>query len=185
MKEKSDETVINLVVAGDRDAYSEIVARYNSSIIRYCRSIVLNTHAAEDVAQETFIKAYVNLNSFKRGRKFSSWLYRIAHNESISYIRKHRRETVSDDETIFDRIPDERDGVEKLLDRETSVRELDKALKSLKVKYRQPLVLFYLRNKSYEEISEILRIPSSTVGTRVRRGKTQLREAIENNRRMK
>jgi len=174
-KAKTDDQLVAKILAGDDDAFGEIVDRYQAALNRYVKGIVFSEASAADVVQEAFIKSYVNLRSYRPGKKFSSWLYRIAHNEAISYLRRHRREVTIEDENWFDRIIDDKLEVEKLVDRKINHQKLNVALMKLKEKYRSPLVLSSIEGKSYEEISEILRIPVNTVGTRIRRAKQQLK----------
>jgi RNA polymerase sigma-70 factor (ECF subfamily) len=171
----TDQQIIAKTIAGDVDAYGDLVDSYQGQILRYLTGILLNSHAAEDVAQEAFIKAYVNLKSFKTEKKFSSWLFRIAHNEAISYIRKHRREVASSDDAAYNQISDSRKSALEILDEKIDAQLMRDSVKRLESKYREPLILAAFEDKSYEEISDILRIPIGTVGARISRAKGLLK----------
>ena len=97
----TDEEIIRQVQKGDKEIYARIVKRYQDKLIRYATYLVGDYHLASDVIQETFIKAYVNLNGFNIKRKFSSWIYRIAHNKAVDWIRKNwwRRVMASEENT--------------------------------------------------------------------------------------
>lgn len=173
---KLDRESVAKVKAGDIDAFEGIVSRYQDKLIAYARTIVHDYQAASDVVQNSFIKAYVNLNSYKPEYSFSSWIYRIVHNEAINYIKKHKKELTHDDEEWFDQLPDSgrsvTDEVEKKLLEDKTRYLLDR----VPLKYREPIILYYFSGHSYSEISDILRIPTATVGTRINRGKKLLKK---------
>lgn len=133
---------------------------------------------AADAVQNAFIKAYTNLRSFKTDRKFSSWIYRITHNESINLIKKYKREFRPDDDSWFDMIEDMRIRADEKMDNTMLGKQLQLAIATLPGKYRQPFVLHMHERMSYEEVSEILRLPVATVGTRIHRAKDKLRKEL-------
>lgn len=176
----SDEQLVVKVTSGDKELYAELVQRYQAKLVRYVTNILNgNDAAAQDVVQETFIKAFVNLRSFKVDRKFSSWIYRIAHNEAMNYIKKHKREVQHDDEEWEGKLVDERptqvDDVEKMFNNNS----VKKSLAKLDLKYREPLMLYIYYGNSYEEISEILKMPRATVGVRISRAKDRLKVILK------
>jgi len=178
--QKTDESLVKAITDGNKELYAEIVKRYQEKLIRYARGILNgNQSAAEDVVQETFIKAYMNLKSFKIDRKFSSWIYRITHNEAVNYIKKHKKEIQHDDEEweskIVDYRPSQADEVEKMF----SKKVVKKSLLKLDLKYREPLMLYIYQGSSYEEIGEILKMPIATVGVRIARAKQQLKTILK------
>lgn len=176
---QSDEEIVKQIIAGDIELFAEVIARYQKQLIVYTRRITFSQQAAEDVTQNTFIKTYQNLRGFDTNKKFSSWVYRIAHNEAVNYIRKNKREITTSEEAWFDSKASERESVESVVDKKLSNEVLARALKELPLKYREPVVLHLLEGKSYEEVSDILRIPTATVGTRIRRGKSRLKAIIK------
>jgi len=126
---------------------------------------------ALDIVQETLIKAYINLNGFNIKKSFSAWIYRILHNEAVNALKKHRRETaLPEGFDVADPSHFEND-----MTREESAAMIEKCLKKIPLKYAEPVALYYLGEKSYEEISNILRIPVSTVGVRINRAKKAMR----------
>ena len=163
----SDEKVVNIVRVSDKEAYVEIIKRYQAKLMRYATYIMGNEHIGADVVQEGFIKAYVNLNGFDTKKKFSSWIYRIVHNEAMNILNKRKYQRPMDNQTDFD------SGVnlEDEFIKNELVSHAHHCLEQMPIIYREPLSFFYLEEKSYEEISDILRIPIGTVGTRINRAK--------------
>ena len=174
----SDEALAEHIRADNPEEYREIVLRYEARLLRYVQGILHDADKAADVVQETFIKAFINLNGFNTKLKFSSWIYRIAHNEAINSIRKYAKEFRPDDEAWFDRVEDERELLPEAMDKEISKQQLASSLSKLSLKYRDPVMLHYLEGLSYQEISDVLTIPVATVGTRINRGKGQLKTIL-------
>jgi len=176
---KTDESIASEVQAGDAASFGLLMERYGTKMSRYARRFLFGYEDAEDQVQEVFLKAYANIRSFDPERKFSSWLYRIAHNEFINAIKKRGREPISflDPDTIFPHpVAKERTGDEAEA-RETRAL-LEWGLEKLDPKYREPLVLFHYEEMDYREIAEILRIPVATVGVRLNRGRAALKKAV-------
>ena len=171
----SDEQLVQKIRSEDSELYAEIVKRYQQGLYRYLRYLTNQSAEAEDLIQDVFIKAYRNLFGFDIRRKFSSWIYRIAHNEGVNYLKKAaRRKDVSLEYLDFT-VPAPNDCSENQLTREEIKRKIQKCLGELKPKYRDPLVLYYFEEKSYQEISDILRVPRGTVGTLISRGRSILK----------
>jgi len=171
----SDEELVTRIRTQDENLYGEIVRRYETKLFRYAVSIVRDHDKALDVVQDTFIKAYINLNGFNVKKSFSSWIYRILHNEALNAIKKNSRETKLPDG--FD-TPDPNHFEHELSREETKIM-VRKCLERIPVKYAEPVALHYLADKSYEEISDILRLPIGTVGVRINRAKKAMRELCQ------
>ncbi len=179
----SDAEIVALSLA-HTSAFSEIVMRYEAKLIRYVRRLgVKNSEDQEDVLQEIFIKVYKNLNGFDATFSFSSWIYRIAHNEAISFYRKRKvrpeGHQIADSEEILGWLAADSQSPERVFDVAVSVVALTRALEQLEPKYSDPVLLRYFEHKEYEEISDILKIPVGSVGTLIHRGKKRLLELIE------
>lgn len=172
----SDEELIELVRSQDQELYAEIVKRYQNKLLRYAETIVRNSDQAADVVQQAFIKAFTNLYGFSTKKKFSSWIYRIVHNEAINLIKKHHKEhSLEGNEWPEDIFTDKNQtNAQEQLEEKEIKNAVNQALDLLPIKYRSVLTLSYLEDKSYEEISDILKIPTGTVGTRINRGKKLL-----------
>ena len=167
----------------DRQAYALIVRRWQPVLSRYLRRLLgQSTEAAEDVLQDVFIKVYVNLNDYDHARPFGPWIYRIAHNEALSFIRKRKAEppliTGEDAQLIIERLSDGVD-VQETSDRLRIEEKVRAAINQLDLRYRDVLVLRFLEEKGYDEIAEILHVPSGTVATLINRGTKQLRSALQ------
>jgi len=164
------------------EAYALIVRRYELPLKRYV-SRLLGAHSAhiEDVLQEVFIKAYINLNDYDQKRRFSPWIFRIAHNEAMSLHRKKRTEPqlISGEEglLILERITDATDA-QKNPDAARNEKRLRAAIAGLSRRYRDVIILRYLEERDYEDIADILQLPMGTVATLVSRGKRHLRKAL-------
>jgi len=177
----TDQEIIKRTLT-DRNAYSLIVERYEASLARYIRRLgCSDKDAIKDLLQEIFIKTYLNLNDYDSSLQFSSWIYRIAHNETVSFFRKNStrpRVAISDEElAMFEQVKDEVD-IRLIVEQAHDTRILHDALARLENKYRDVLILRFLEEKSYEEISDILKIPMGTVATLVSRGKAKLKELL-------
>ena len=181
---KTDQELV-IDALSDKHAFSEIVHRYEVSIRRYVRRLGCTDNSdMDDVMQEIFIKVFINLNDYDKGLKFSSWLYRIAHNETITFFRKKNvRPSVltlssEDAEEFFAQLVDGKDFIE-LAYQQDDVHMMRDLLSHLDQKYRGIFMLRFLEEKSYTEISDILKIPEGTVATLINRGKRELRVALE------
>jgi RNA polymerase sigma-70 factor, ECF subfamily len=173
-----------LVVAalGDARAYGLLVRRWEPLLERYVRRILgRDGQAADDVLQEVFLKAYVNLNDFDRTRPFGPWIYRIARNEAISLLRKKKAEppliTGDDALLLLERMPG---GItaQETLDNARIEEQVRTAINGMEPRYREALLLRYLEEKGYDEISDILELPSGTVATLINRGTKMLRATL-------
>lgn len=181
----SDEEAVALALH-EKAFFGHIVLRYEDKLSRYIRRLgVGNEDDRKDVLQNIFIKVYKNLNGFDQSLSFSSWIYRIAHNEAISWYRKtHARpegHLVGDSEDVLALLSSSEDNAEKQFDITVNAEEINRALQALDEKYRDALILRFFEHKEYEEISDILKIPPGTVGTLIYRGKQELKKKLEKN----
>lgn len=165
--EQTDEDVAQYIQVKDKEAYFVIVERYQNKLMRYVNSIVKDDAKAADTVQETFIKAFINLRSFDNKKKFSSWIYRIAHNEALNAIKKNHKEVYFDDDFDF---PSEENITDNFEKNEITAK-VESCINQMSLLYSEPLVLYAMEEKSYTEISDILRIPINTVATRISRAK--------------
>ncbi len=176
MLEKSDEEIVCLVQSGKTDFFGVLIERYEEKIKRYARKFLSNKEDTDDIIQTIFIKAYVNIQSFDIKRKFSSWLYRIAHNELVNHLKKRKFFSSFDFDVFFPhsvRLHDNE--TEKEVNRQEIQKTIDKCLGELDIRYREPIILYYLEELSYKEIADILHLPISTIGVRLSRGKEKLK----------
>lgn len=167
----------------ERSSFGFIVERYEAKLKRYIfRLGVKNPDDQLDVLQEIFIKAYKNLNSFDTDLSFSAWIYRIAHNEAISWYRKHNvrpeGHLITDGDEVLKLIGSSEDTPDIIFDQKINAKEVGKALQKIDEKYKQVLILRYFEHMEYDEISDVLKIPIGSVGTLIHRGKKQLLNAL-------
>lgn len=173
---KTDNELVKMAILNP-ESFLFLSKRYEDKLLRYIMRISkFDRSDAEDVLQDVFIKTYYNLNGFDSELKFSSWVYRIAHNEAISAIRKKAvRPTVYLEAEDMERFSDVFD-MEKHTDNSFDRKVIDEALSHLDEKYREVLVLRFLDEKDYIEIADILKKPVSTVGNLILRGKKLFKE---------
>ena len=161
-------------IATEREVFGCIIERYEDKLRRYLFRLMPGLGGdVDDVLQDIFMKVYVNAKGFDGSLKFSSWIYRIAHNEAVSWLRKKktRPDTVELGEDDFQTFAESMEGA--LVDREGELvyDEVTRILSKMREKYRTVLVLKFLEGKNYEEISDILRVPGGTVATLIHRAK--------------
>lgn len=182
MDQLTDAQIIERVRKGEINLFTELVQRYQNKLFAYVYKIVNHKEEAEDIIQEVFIKVYKNLNSFEADKKFSSWIYRISHNETINFLKKFKKGTVlyyEGDDYLLKSLKTETNLIKELINLEDD-QKLKKALQKLPAKYKEVIILKYLEDKSYEEIALILQKPINTVGTLINRAKSQLKQLITN-----
>ncbi len=184
MSDYAQKTDIELVKFSleQADHFLYLMNRYEKQLLYYIRRISgLNLQDAEDLLQEVFVKTYYNLNGFDPKLKFSSWIYRIAHNQVVSEIRKIKaRPLYYYEEQDLINIVNSLE-VDNSVDKNILKDEIQGFLANLDKKYREVLVLKYLEEKDYKEISDILKKPIGTVGTLMNRAKKKLKEEILKN----
>lgn len=174
----TDEQLVTEIRKNNPELYGEIIKRYEVKLTHYLRKFIRDADELEDVLQEVFIKAYRNLYGFDVAKKFSPWIYRLAHNEAINQIKKYKKESFSLDEKEWEIIDEKIDIIGKI-DAEFNKIKIKEAMTKLDAKYRDPLVLYFFEQRSYEEISDILRVPVSTVGILIMRGKNKLKDFLK------
>ena len=178
-KDIADNDIVEMVIK-DPNSYKYIIERYEKKLLGYIRRILfVSKEDAEDILQDVFIKAYKNINSYDSKYSFSSWIYRIAHNESVSFLRKKKKiiECNQDDE-IFDRISSDEDIEDDFL-KDLKKREVRKLLTKLNPKYREVLVLRYFEDMEYNQISDILHTSIGNVSSLIGRGKKEFKMLVE------
>jgi len=186
---KTDKDIVDLVVSWDIDAYYCIVNNYKDKLIKYILRISnISLEDAENLLQEVFIKSYEKINSYNDSYSFSSWIYRITHNTVIDYHRKNRNSmviSIDNEDEEYKKLSDFLDsGINIELDMRNKelVKKILEILNLLEDRYKEILILKFLEEKSYDEISDILKIPTWTVATLINRWKKQFKQkALENN----
>ena len=180
-----DNEIINKVSYWDIDAFYCIVEKYEQKLLKYILRITnISYEEAENILQEIFIKVYTKINSYNSNYSFSSWIYRIAHNHTIDYYKKNiKKETIDiqwDDENInFLDLLESDENIEKKVFSMELNKKIWEIINSLDIKYKEILILKFLEEKNYREISDILKIPEWTVATLINRAKKQFKQKAE------
>ena len=182
----NDSELIAHALKGDQKAFEELTRRHRPSVYHIVFKIVRHRDTADDLVQETFMKAFSSLAGYRPEFRFSTWLYKIAANCSIDYLRKKRIQALS-----LDGSPDGREGnrefevadysyhPERDLVRKEQRFSIEEAIESLPDKYRQVIIYRHREDKSYEEIADLLRIPIGTVKARIFRARELLKKKLK------
>jgi RNA polymerase sigma-70 factor (ECF subfamily) len=172
MEKKDDNFYIERVLSGQTNNFSYLVEKYKDIVFSIALKVLKNREDAEEMAQESFIKAYKSLHTFKRKSKFSTWLYRITYNNCISEVRKKKLNYVSSDDV---QIPDAQeelnlDGIPE----ENRAKYIKAALEKLPENEYTITLLFYFEDKSVEEIAQITKMTESNVKVKLFRARKKL-----------
>lgn len=183
----ADLALVQRAQAKDRAAFNEIVLRYKGKVYNFIHRMVPNTLDAEDLTQETFVRAYMSIHSFQSRASLNTWLFRIATNLCIDHSRKNKKvygmtsslsqESEEDEETQRD-IPDAALDPQRLLLNKELGGQLDKALRDLPEKLRTVVLLYDIEGLAYEEISGIIGCPLGTVKSRLFNARNALRQKL-------
>ena len=178
-----DEELVAAYLAGDESSFASLVQRHLKSVYSFAVHSVGD--AAEDIAQDTFLKAWKNLRRYDpRSAKFKTWLLRIARNTIIDHLRRKKSFVFSDlgnehDDTFADRLPDTSPLPDEILAHAQETQTLAETLDTLPPAQREVLLLRYMNQLSFEEIGEVLDEPPSTVRSRHHRGLAELRKRLQ------
>ena len=182
-EQKTDAQLV-LLSLKNQEYYYCLMKRYELPLMNYIRKLSgFGQSDVEDVLQEVFILAYQNLNDYNDDFKFTSWLYRIAHNQTISFFRKKNKsnQDVSWDEKDLEQLIQSDFDIEHNLLQKNGYHNLLQSIETLPLKYKEVLLLRFIEGKDYQQISDILRKPIGTIGTLINRAKKMLLREIEKN----
>ena len=185
-RKRADYELVKKAKAGDGRAYDQLMAMYHDAVFNIILRMVHNRQEAEDLTQETFIKAYNSIASFNEEYAFSTWLFKIATNHCIDFFRKRKLKTFSMDEPvkykddeISHEYADTNPTIEKEMVASEKSRIIRQAIEKLPDKYRTAIILRHHEEKSYEEIAEILDLPLGTVKARIFRAREMLKKLLK------
>ncbi len=174
---------------GDESAYQQIVERYRQPLHYYIGKMVREQSVVEDLVQETFMKAFDSIGSYNTDYAFSTWLYRIAKNHTIDYLRKKKLQTLSINEPVQTRegkmdieLPDKKEETDRAVIRKQRKRIIREAIENLPAKYRKVIRQRHMEEKSYQEISDELDLPLGTVKAHIYRARELLYKALKDRR---
>jgi len=175
-KNTEDNDLVKLIQNGNSLAFEKIVNKYQHQIFIYSLKM-LNMHNqdAEDCTSETFLKVYKNIQSFNFSYSFSSWLYRICHNNAVDIIKSKSKVFSVDISSFFEVIDKKKIDLKDKID-----IDLDKILDKLKPIDKSLLTLFHIQNKSLAEIDEIFNLTSNTVAVKLKRARVRAKKVFEN-----
>ncbi|HEU5171530.1 MAG TPA: sigma-70 family RNA polymerase sigma factor [Gemmatimonadales bacterium] len=186
---RTDQEIVALARAGEETAYRELIRRYERPLFSLLYRMVRDRELAEDLAQETFIKALNAIESYRPEYKFSSWIFKIANNAAIDQLRRRELDTLSLEGSPHAETPEAIEATalqigtrqESPLD-EVQARELggeiEAAIGRLRPEYRACILLRHVEGRAYEEIAEILSLPLGTVKTYIHRARNELRRQL-------
>lgn len=185
-RQSQSDSELAILARADQAAFGVLVERYSPKLMRYARRLTrLSDDDLYDVLQNTFLKAYRGLAGYNPELSFSSWMYRIAHNESISFLRKYKHAlkqiSVEADELVVQKLAEETNLVQEAESKQNKAKIIE-LMDDLPEKYRTILVLYYFEDANYETISDIMQLPPGTVATRLRRAKKKLAELLAKHR---
>jgi RNA polymerase sigma-70 factor (ECF subfamily) len=173
-----EEYLVRAAATGDERAYAKLVQAYQARLYNFVRSMVGNEQIAEDITQESFVKAYFSLSKLKEPARFKSWLFRIANNNTLDYLRKKRLPQQEVDDSVKESYVDERNPEAGTIAAERSAH-IQAALGKLKPEQRNILIMCDLQGLSYSEISEALGVPFGTVQSRIFYARKKLKDYLD------
>ena len=174
MDSAAEHVLIEQLKHGDQRALGQLYQAFSSGVFAYCLKILADRQLAEDVVQETFLKVRQHAGSIQKNESFKSWIFRIARNEALMQIRKHRPNGQIDDNTIWE---EETPHVKFVKSERAEI--VNRMLESLKYEYREVLVLLVYENMSYAEIAAITGATESSVKSRIFRARKAMVERLE------
>lgn len=184
-----DDVLVKKAKGGDEKAYKKLVDKYERALYFHILKMVKDREQVEDLVQEAFVKAFDNLNTYSTNYAFSTWLYRIATNNTIDYLRKKKLNTLSIDKPMKTKdgememqLPDESASTDRDIIKKQRKKIVQHAIDDLPEKYRKVIELRHMEEKSYKEISDILDKPLGTVKAHIFRARELLYKALKDKR---
>jgi RNA polymerase sigma factor (sigma-70 family) len=177
----SDIEIIDAILAGNQSAYAELVKNHQRYVFTLALRFTRSREDAEEVAQDTFVKAYRSLASYQRSAKFSTWLYTIVYNTAMTYLRKKRLDISSiDDEGSAIQLESYGSMSEDLsVERKSRSFYVNKAIKNLRTDDATMINLFYQGEQSLEEIAKVMGMEANTVKVKLHRARQRLKNQLE------
>lgn len=184
-----DDVLVNEALSGREDSYRKLVDKYQKPLFFHIRKMIKETELVDDLVQEVFMKAFHNLNTYSNEYAFSTWIYRIATNHTIDYLRKKKLQTLSIDQPYKTKdgdmeiqLPDESFSTDQPVMKKERKAIVQDAIDNLPEKYRLVIEMRHMEEKSYQEIAEILDLPLGTVKAHIFRARELLYKALKDKR---
>jgi RNA polymerase sigma-70 factor (ECF subfamily) len=182
MKTATDADLVGRTREGDREAYGELVARYQGHVYALAYSLADNWAEAQDIAQETFVRAYMNLEGLREPARFPGWLRRVTFSVAMKWMKAYRPELFQQLDGRVDldtlEVPDFRPGPPEVVERRELAEAVQGAIAELPAKYRVPLTMFHLDGLSYQKVADFLDIPLGTAKSLIHRARAKLKGAL-------
>lgn len=186
----SDHELVTRAQLGSEKAYRELLDRYQRPVFSIIFRMIRDREQAEDLAQETFVRVFNHIGRYDPRYKFSSWIFKIATNLTIDWIRRKELKTVSIDgsrnavtsdemEASAITIVSDDENPEELLEAKELGEEIEQAIGKLRPEYRAAILLRHVEGREYQEIAEIMALPLGTVKTYIHRGRNELRDTLQ------
>ena len=182
MTNKNDQLYITKVINGDTNAFSYLIDSYSDMVFSLACKMLKNKEEAEEVCQDTFIKAFKNLNKFKGDSKFSTWLYRIAYHTALDHIKKNKNSnrTFEINEITFNQIKSVED-ILQTIERKEREKVMNDCLLKLTEEERSIIWMFYYDELSLKEIIEVTQLSEANVKVKLHRARKRLLTIVEKN----
>ena len=186
---QQDRILVGLALEGDQQAYQKLMDKYSGALTRHVQKIVRKQGEVDDLVQECFIKAFSALKSYSADYAFSTWLYKIATNHTIDFLRKRKLKTMSIDQPISTKdgevefeLPDTTYRPDRHIVEDERRMLLQAAIEHLPEKYHRVIVMRHQQEKSYEEIAMELDLPLGTVKAHIFRARALLYKFLRDKR---
>lgn len=187
--DRTDQELVRLCLRGQERAAHELVSRYQRPVFSFIYRMVRDRELAEDLAQDTFIRAFDNLGKYDPAYKFSSWLFKVGHNLTVDHIRRRELDTVSihgapdavtsdQQEATSVSLESDFERPDELLEARQLGASIEEAIDRLRPEYRTAILLRHVEGYSYDEISEVMEIPLGTVKTYIHRARAELQDML-------
>ncbi len=187
--DRTDQELVRLCLKGQERAAHELVSRYQRPVFSFICRMVRDRELAEDLAQDTFIRAFDNLAKYDPDYKFSSWLFKVGHNLTVDHIRRRELDTVSihgapdavtsdQQEATSVTLESEFEQPDELLEARELGASIEEAIERLRPEYRTAILLRHVEGYSYDEIAEVMEIPLGTVKTYIHRARAELQDML-------
>lgn len=180
-----DEKLVRIALSGDESGFKGLLLKYEKPLYFHIKKMIREHEQIEDLVQEVFAKVYRNLSSYSTDYAFSTWIYRIATNHSIDYLRKRKLQTLSIDEPYDSedgelkiQLPDEDAETDRKIIRKERKLIIHEAIDALPEKYRVVIRLRHMEELSYDEIAEELNLPLGTIKAHIFRARELLYKAL-------
>ncbi len=174
--EKTDEQLAEVTQQGNVEAFGFLVERYQDKIQRYVKRIIQGQEEYRDISQNVFLKAFENIKGFDTKQRFSPWVYRIAHNETVNYLKKKKSLPLFDFDVFLPHYNIGKEDIENEAEKKLFLPKIEELLEELSFKQKEVILLYYFQELSYQEVAEVLKIPIATVGVRIKRAKEAIKE---------